>query len=377
MANSCACGPTAADEMFKVALPIVAVRVKGQGQSQYINTHALLDPGSNKSFCSKGLLDQLGLEGTDTTLSLSTLNDGKESPSKAVALEVTSTSGRSNKRSAIQLPTVYSIEKFPSLTSCVASQADAERWSHLSNIELPCGPHGPQDVTLLIGQDVPQALIPLEVREGKDFEPYAIRTRLGWIMNGPMESKSHDQQAICNFISAVAETQVSLESQVEQFWKIDTAPELADVLPQMSVDDKKVINIWDNSITLCEGHYQMDIPFKSDPPELPNNRAAAEKRLLSLGRRLAKDTNLHERYKAGINDLLNKGYAEPVPDDELNASPGTTWYIPHHTVVNPNKPEKLRIVFDCAAEYQGTSLNKNVLQGPDLTNSLIGVLLRF
>ena len=34
-------------------------------------------------------------------------------------------------------------------------------------------------------------------------------------------------------------------------------------------------------------------------------------------------------------------------------------------------------MFDCAAKFQGESLNDNVLQGPDLTNTLIGVLLRF
>ena len=46
-------------------------------------------------------------------------------------------------------------------------------------------------------------------------------------------------------------------------------------------------------------------------------------------------------------------------------------------MTNANKPDKLRIVFDCAAEYAGTSLNKEVLQGPDLTNRLLGVLMRF
>ena len=46
-------------------------------------------------------------------------------------------------------------------------------------------------------------------------------------------------------------------------------------------------------------------------------------------------------------------------------------------VVNPKKPEKLRVVFDCAAKYKGRSLNEELLQGPDLNNTLVGVLLRF
>ena len=102
----------------------------------------------------------------------------------------------------------------------------------------------------------------------------------------------------------------------------------------------------------------------------------AEKRLQYLGKRLLKDPDLHNRYKAGIEELIAKGYAEPVEENQRNNS-SQIWYLPHHNVINPNKPDKLRIVFDCAAEYAGMSLNKKVLQGPDITNKLIGVLLRF
>ena len=35
------------------------------------------------------------------------------------------------------------------------------------------------------------------------------------------------------------------------------------------------------------------------------------------------------------------------------------------------------MVFDCAARFGDTSLNDKLLQGPDLTKNLIGVLLRF
>ena len=35
------------------------------------------------------------------------------------------------------------------------------------------------------------------------------------------------------------------------------------------------------------------------------------------------------------------------------------------------------MVFDLSAECKGTSLNKELLSGPDLTNQVLGVLLRF
>ena len=43
-------------------------------------------------------------------------------------------------------------------------------------------------------------------------------------------------------------------------------------------------------------------------------------------------------------------------------------------VMNPNKPDKIR---DCAAQYNGVSLNYWILQVPGLTNNLVGVLTRF
>ena len=44
---------------------------------------------------------------------------------------------------------------------------------------------------------------------------------------------------------------------------------------------------------------------------------------------------------------------------------------------HPKKPDQVRVVFDCSALYNSQSLNKNLLQGPDQLNSLIGVLTRF
>ena len=75
-----------------------------------------------------------------------------------------------------------------------------------------------------------------------------------------------------------------------------------------------------------------------------------------------------------MNEVLNKGYAKAVPAE--NTVKKNTWYILHHELYHPKK-KKFRAVFDCAATYQNQSLNKNLLQGPDLTNNLVGVLTRF
>ena len=55
------------------------------------------------------------------------------------------------------------------------------------------------------------------------------------------------------------------------------------------------------------------------------------------------------------------------------AEPGT-----YPTRVNyPHKPGKIRVVFDCSTKFMGNSLNDMLYKGPNLTNSLVGVLSRF
>ena len=144
---------------------------------------------------------------------------------------------------------------------------------------------------------------------------------------------------------------------------------LADGLLHLSVDDKRAVEFWEWAIEITDGHYQMDITLTSQYPDMPNNFVVAQTRLKSLGKCFFRDPGLHANYKAGSQEMLDKGFAHKVLEMEIDSSSSRTWYLPHHNVMNVSKPEKTRIVFDC--------LSTIVLQGPDTTNKLVGVLLRF
>lgn len=81
------------------------------------------------------------------------------------------------------------------------------------------------------------------------------------------------------------------------------------------------------------------------------------------------------KYAETVNDYISNGCAREVTHMDTDSK--RVCYLPHHPVVYANKPEKLRVVFDCAAKYEGISLNSKLLQGPDLNNSLVGVVTRF
>ena len=71
------------------------------------------------------------------------------------------------------------------------------------------------------------------------------------------------------------------------------------------------------------------------------------------------------------------GYSEQVPVEEIPLQYDTVWYLPHYAVVSASTPGKVRVVFDCAANQGNVSLNNQCLQGPDLNNKRVHILLRF
>ena len=105
-----------------------------------------------------------------------------------------------------------------------------------------------------------------------------------------------------------------------------------------------------------------------------DNFAIAKAQLGSLQKRLTKDRYLLDSYNKSSATDIEKCYVKPVVF--MNPQLTNVWYLPHHPVVNPNKPGKVRRVANAASMFQGISLNSCLEAGPDLLN-MFGLLLRF
>ena len=230
----------------------------------------------------------------------------------------------------------------------------------------------------MIGLDVPEALKPDEIRKSMEKGgPYAVKTKFGWMLNGPMGRFGKGGKQ-CHYIRA-SQSEGIISKQLDQFFKFELNESLADLKTGMSQEDKKALSVFEKSVHLKDGHYEVEIPWKNYPPCLPNNRPVAEHRLKILKKRLTRNPDMRDKYSNFLRDLVDKGYARKVPRDHSNQNRNddVVWYLPHHSVTHPKKPEKVRVVFDCAGKYQGKSLSDQTLQGPDLKKSLTGVLIRF
>ncbi|KAK3700158.1 hypothetical protein QZH41_009867 [Actinostola sp. cb2023] len=366
--NSSASSNFVAEEKEKVAFSIVAVRVRGKGLGNYVDTYALVDPGGTSGFCSEELAHLLGVPKRNYNCNLSTIHESN-TPVKAevVNLQVSNING------GPQFD-MMGVMVRPSLNvglDNLSTPTDLKKWPHLKDIYMP--KLDANEVHLLIGQDTPDLTFPEETRRGKPGEPYACLTALGWIMNGPI---GQDKLTVVTSSHSVnVKPELNIERQLEALWKLED--DHRDDTLGLSSSDRKALDTWNDSVKLVNHHYTMDIPFKDRPPNLPDNRPLAEHRLRLLGNRFQKNPELSGRYTASMHELLDRGYAEAVTDENLKGRDGYTWYLPHHPVLHPRKPDKCRLVYDCAAKYRGVSLNDKVHQGPDLTNGLVGVLLRF
>ena len=101
----------------------------------------------------------------------------------------------------------------------------------------------------------------------------------------------------------------------------------------------------------------------------------AKARLLKEKDKFLKDPARMEGTFKQIRETLSEGHARVVTERELNGLP--VWYMPIHIVTRPDKPGKFRICQDAASKVGGTYLNEHLCNGPDLLNSLVGVLMRF
>ena len=52
------------------------------------------------------------------------------------------------------------------------------------------------------------------------------------------------------------------------------------------------------------------------------------------------------------------------------------WFVPHHPVIKPNKPEKVRRVCNAASKYKCLALDAKLTSGPDFLQNPMGFIFR-
>ena len=153
----------------------------------------------------------------------------------------------------------------------------------------------PEQVQVLIGADVPTALITSEVRKGAAGLPYASKTPLGWTLVGVYEDGASTPCFVRHLRPKIC-IDSDLDGIVKQFWETESSGTENINEESMSVHDRKILKVLDDKTNFSNGHYYVPMLWKTEEP-LPDSLPVASKRLSFLMKKFERDQSYFEMYK--------------------------------------------------------------------------------
>ncbi|XP_052412579.1 uncharacterized protein LOC127957915 [Carassius gibelio] len=355
----------------KVMLKVVKVLLHN-GQ-QTMETHAVLDDGSERTLVLQPVVQQLKLSGTPELLPLQTIHQcHTELAGSSVSFEVSSVS-KPERKFAIH-------NAFTATDLCLAEHnypvaALQKAYRHLQDLPLP--PMDRVKPLLLIGSDMPHLLTPVQpICKGPVGGPIAVHTQLGWSLQGPMSpmQPSRGNQQCLHIMTSP--NRDDLIQHVERLWQVDTLPYNTKMITRSKQDKEAYTLLQNATIRVTVDHvqrYATPLLRRTPLSLLHADKTAVLPSLRRTERRLSRDPEKAKVYCSEIRKLESAGYVAKISAEEADQST-ESWFIPHHMVHHNGKD---RIVFNCSFQHQGQSLNDQLLPGPTLGPSLLGVLLRF
>lgn len=353
---------------------IIPIVVKGPNYD--INTYAFLDSGSTVTMIEDWLLNKLEIEGNVKPLHLQWTGGTTrlEEYSRQVTLKIR---GQSMDENTFLLR-ARSVQNLGLPVQTLDIKKLKEKCEHLKDLPLPSYKNARPSI--LIGLDNWRLANPLQSREGKINEPIASKCRLGWSVEGPCNSSEIDT-TMATFTIGVhiceCDQTDEIHDLIKSFYNFDRLPTTVNA-EAFSMEDRRAQMILRETVRkVSDNRYEAGLLWKYDNFTLPNSRPMAIKRHLCLEKKLKDNASMRNEIECQIQSYITKGYARRLTKQEIESPPKHVWYLPIFPVVNPKKPDRVRIVFDAAAKVDGVALNTMLMKGPDLTASLYGVLIRF
>ncbi|XP_046142834.1 uncharacterized protein LOC123988088 [Osmia bicornis bicornis] len=331
---------------------------------------ALLDQGSEVSFITESLVQQLHLPRRHATIPVSGIGAGR----------TVVTRGASTFRISSLVNPMFSCEVnaliLPKLTDYIADRSPSlVSLPHLHGLQL-ADPDFPQSrrIDLIIGVEVYNSVLLSEVVRGPPRTPLAQKTQLGWIVSGPTPQAAEGPQA-----KHRSSLQCCLDRElvdlVQRFWNQEDYASCSE--PTISEADQVCENHFVRTHARDgNGRFTVRLPLARDVAVLGDSRNSAYRILVNSETRLAKNPPLRCAYSQFLTEYERLGHMHRVTPSELTAR--VAYYLPHHGVLRETGTTKVRVVFNGSHKTSsGLSLNDCLHSGPKLQNDLADVLLRW
>lgn len=334
-----------------------------------VAANVMLDGGSDSTIFREGFIRKLGLQGRRQLLRIAGVANASTSypDSEHLTLQIETAFGEtvyvsgSTVRSITQAVPVIDWERL------------RDRWPHFQ--DLPPLRSSSGQVDLLLGLDYATLMAPSDSRCGQENEPIAVRTRLGWVLQGVVDGGVTNRSIRIHQALVTTDLNDQLVDQLRRFCDTDKfGSETA--TPCMSEEDRRAVDMIEKGIEKLDIGYRAPVLWKRGaPPVLPDNKVIAEQRLRSLLNKFRRSSEYEEHYRRAMEKNFEEGYAHRLKPEESDTS--GAYYLPHFGVPKAPGSQELRLVFDAAAKFNQRSLNDYIASGPPLQNPLPAVLIQF
>ncbi|CAB4021768.1 Hypothetical predicted protein [Paramuricea clavata] len=259
-----------------ILLHVVPVKVLTKDGNS-VTTYGLLDNASRGTIVDAKLAEKLNVKGIKQSIAVTTVLGTQECEFESVSLLLQAAEAADS--DPILVVSEGLVKELDMNERILPNEIDCQGYEHLADITMP--EVELKRVSIIIGEDVKGAHIVREVRvsETSECELYATRTALGWTVAGSVNTTNAGQKELSvNFLDT---TNQMLNRQVEKFWEIETSGlKENDLRKAASVEDRRAENILQRSTKLVDGHYETELLWKDDCPQLPNNRMTSVSPLL-------------------------------------------------------------------------------------------------
>ncbi|XP_047989853.1 uncharacterized protein LOC125229116 [Leguminivora glycinivorella] len=337
-----------------------------RGPHSEVATFALLDEGSTVTIIDSAIAAALNLDGPTEPMWVQGVggNEMAYEKSKRVDVRIRNKHG-GDEQLVTNAHTVGRLD----FTTQTISEREIDDCEHLRDIKHLLTY---EDATpgILLGQDNWELVVSRKLKKGRRDQPVASKTLLGWVLHGCRHSQAIPVAHCCAHLTRI-QPGGNIENEMKNFFALESLS-IEPRKPRSDPEQQALKTLEEKSRRLPDGRFETGLLWRQEDINIPDNRADALKRLHTLEKKLDRDADLKKQYTERVDNLLVSAYAELAP----TPSSGKTWYLPHFAVRNPEKP-KIRLVHDAAATSHGRSLNDMLLAGPDLLQSLPGVIMRF
>ncbi|XP_058456403.1 uncharacterized protein LOC131433817 [Malaya genurostris] len=362
----------------KILFRYIPVILHGRGGAT-VKTYAFLDDGSSATLMDHCLLKELNLEGTPNPLCLNWTAGQQRSENESVELPIRISGDQSGSK-IYEMLKVHTVHKLALPFQSISMNQLSARYPHLEGV--PFKSHEAISPQILIGIDNCRLGHILSSKEGEVNHPVAAKTRLGWLVYGPCGTApkgstsdiAHHSFHMC---PCNKERENNLNNALKEYFSLDSLGISKTAKPLLSRDEERARYLLTTQTRLVGKRYETGLLWRFDNIRLPDSKGMALQRLRCLETRMHRDKKLAEILKAKVRHYEDIGYIRKLTSYEVAEKHPRAWYLPIFPVVNPNKPGKVRIVWDAAASVSGVSLNSFLLSGPDQLTSLISVLYKF